>query len=64
MKDDDLLDSCKLKRVYLLCVMRMISNWHFLARFEVLKALLIKIPFSWDKAPCRLEYTFKHFSGP
>lgn len=43
--------------------MRMINYSHFLARFEILKALLIKIPFFWDMTPCILQYTFQHFSG-
>jgi hypothetical protein len=51
-----------LKRIYLLCVIRVINNCHFLAIFEVLKALLIKIWFFWDMTPCILVYTFQRFS--
>ena len=62
MKGDD-LDSSVTETCLPAVRMRMINNSHFLARFEVLKALLIKIQFFWDMTPCILEYTFQYFSG-
>ena len=41
----------------------MVNNCHFLARVEILKALLINIRFFWDMRPCILAYVFQRFGG-